>query len=280
MSANLERLRDHRAFFAKLITASAGVPEGPVRAAFAATPREQFVGPGPWQIMTATGYVETPSSDPAFLYQDVLIALKKGGPINNGQPTLHALCLGALHIQEGERILHVGAGTGYYTALLARLTGPAGSVVAYEIDPELANRATANLAEFSNVTVRGRSGVEAPLPECDVLYVNAGATSPLNVWLDTLRPHGRLLFPLTPAEGFGGMLLITRSANDRWNARFLTRAMFIPCIGARDDDTAYRLGDAFKHDNFAAVRSLRRNTAPDETCWFAGEGWWLSTAAP
>ena len=67
-------------------------------------------------------FCRTPSNDPAFLYQDILIAIAPERHINNGEPSLHALCLTALNITEGETIIHIGAGTGYYTAILAELT--------------------------------------------------------------------------------------------------------------------------------------------------------------
>ena len=278
----MERLEAHRAFFATLITTTAGVPNGRLKAAFAATPRERFLGPGPWKIFTAGGYIDTPTDDPAFLYQDVTVALSEAGKINNGQPVLHAVALATLDPQEGETALHIGAGTGYYTAVLARLT-PAGKVFAYEIEPALAERATANLADMDNVVVYGRSGAEGPLPACNMIYVNAGATAPLDVWLDALLPGGRLLFPLTPdgpggTPGAGGMLLITRMPPDRYSARFVMPVMFISCVGARDEETAKKLAEAFKRGDSRNVRSLRRNSSPDETCWCAGKGWWLSTA--
>ena len=278
----MERLAAHRAFFATLITKTAGVSNGRLTAAFAATPRERFLGPGPWKIFTAGGYIDTPTDDPAFLYQDVTVALSEAGKINNGQPVLHAVALATLDPQEGETALHIGAGTGYYTAVLARLT-PAGKVFAYEIEPALAERATANLADMDNVVVYGRSGAEGPLPACNMIYVNAAATAPLDVWLDALLPGGRLLFPLTPdgpggTPGAGGMLLITRMPPDRYSARFVMPVMFISCVGARDEETAKRLAEAFKRGDSRNVRSLRRNTSPDETCWCAGNGWWLSTA--
>jgi protein-L-isoaspartate(D-aspartate) O-methyltransferase len=103
--------------------------------------------------------------------------------------------------------------------------------------------------------------------------------------VDALRLNGRLLFPLTPADGpggmpgAGGMLLITRASNDRYEARFVCPAMFIPCIGARDEETAAKLAKAFARGDSRNVQSLRRNTTPDESCWCAGKGWWLSTAA-
>ncbi|HEX4965845.1 MAG TPA: rRNA adenine N-6-methyltransferase family protein [Thermoanaerobaculia bacterium] len=275
----MERLEAHRTFFANLITASVGLPRGSrLAAALAATPRERFLGPGPWKVFTPAGYIETPTDDPAFLYQDVTVGLKPEVQINNGQPVLHALCLAALNPKEGEGIVHVGAGTGYYTAILAQLAGAAGSVDAYEIEPDLAERAKANLADFPQVTLHQRSAAEGALPACDVIYVCAGVTGPLDSWLDALRPGGRMLVPLTPAAGAGGMLLVTHAAPERFDARFLCRAAFIPCTGARDEETAQKLTEAFKRDDFQAVKSLRRNASPDETCWCAGPGWWLSTA--
>jgi len=282
----MDRLAAHRLFFAKLITAPAGLPAGsPIVQAFATTPREDFLGPGPWRVFTPSRPIETPSDDPAFLYQDVTVSISPERGINNGQPALHALCLAALNLTEGEQVLHVGAGTGYYTALLSKLVGPTGSVVAYELETDLAERAKKNLAAYPNVTVENRSGSEAPLPQADAIYVNAGATTPLDVWLDALRENGRLLFPLTPNDprsgspGVGGMLLITRRTNNSFDARFLCQAMFIPCVGARDDATAAKIAEAFRRGNLGAVRSLHRLTPPDATSWCAGDTWWLSTAA-
>lgn len=276
-------LETHRTFFAELITAKAGVPQSRLTSAFAATPRERYLGPGPWKIFTGRGYISTPSDDPALLYQDILVALDNERQINNGQPSLHALCLAALNVKAGETVVHIGAGTGYYTAVLAELVGPAGEVFAYEIEPDLAQRASGALADLPNVTVYPRSGAETPIPTCDVVYANAGATAPLDIWLNALRPSGRLLFPLTPdgvsdMPGAGGMLLITRASANGFGARFISPAMFIPCIGGRDKATARKLAEAFKRADCENVRSLQRKTVPDETCWCSGNGWWLSTS--
>src|SRR5271168_1277098 len=273
----VDRIEAHRLFFAKVITSQAGVPAASeLAAALASTPREQFVGPPPWRIFTRSGYVESPTDDPALLYQDVVVSLGGEGPFNNGQPTLHVFCIAALDLKKDERVVHVGAGTGYYTTLLAKLVGETGAVDAYEVEPEFARRATNNLAEFRYVTVHSRSGAEGPLPECDVLYVNAGATEPLDVWLDALRPKGRLLFPMTPDEGVGAMLLITKQDDGGFAARFLLQVQFVPCIGARDETTAQRLSKAFRKGGWEKVKSLRRGEAVDESCWVAGDGWWLS----
>ncbi len=274
----MDRIAAHRSFFANLVTAQAGIPPGSELAiALASTPREQFVGPPPWRVFTRSGYVETLTDDPAVLYQDVVVSLGVDEPLNNGQPTLHAFCIAALAPKKGERVVHVGAGTGYYTTLLAKLVGKTGTVDAYEIEPTLAQRAKANLAAFPNVTVHHRSGAEGPLPACDVLYVNAGATEPLAVWLDALRPMGRLLFPMTPDNGVGAMLLITKQEDGRFTARFLLQAQFVPCVGARSEATAQKLSEAFQNGKWAKVKSLYRNDEVDDSCWCSGSGWWLST---
>ena len=274
----MDPLQQHRQWYARLVAANAGVSAVHQRIidAFAAVPREHFLGPGPWKVFTRSGYIETPS-DPALLYQDVLVALKSEAHLNNGQPSLHMACLATLGVKEGETVVHVGAGTGYYSAILATLTGASGRVIGYEIDDDLAARAKDNLAAYPNVEVRHQSGTIGSLPECDVVYVNAGATGPLEVWTSALRPGGRLLFPLTPAQGAGYMLMVTRTAAGAFAAKFVCGAIFTPCIGARDDDTAKRLSDAFAKGGVASVLSLQYNTTPDETCWFAGPGWWLST---
>ena len=124
----------YRAFYAKLVSTRAGARDARIEAAFAAVPREAFVGPGPWSLSVfppggpAPVYVETPDDDPAFLYADVLVALDRARGVNNGEPSLHARCLDGLALRPGETVLHVGAGTGYYSALLAHLVAPGGTV--------------------------------------------------------------------------------------------------------------------------------------------------------
>jgi protein-L-isoaspartate(D-aspartate) O-methyltransferase len=271
------RLQAHRSAYARRVTAAAGIPAGSaIEAALAAIPREHFAGPAPWTIVAPQGRKRTVSSDPAALYQDVLVTLDAAAGLNNGQPSLHALCMNALAPREGERVVHVGAGGGYYTAVLAMLAGLLGRVDAYEIEPALAARAQANLAAFANVTVHDRSGAEGPLPPCDVLYVNAAAAEPLAVWLDALLPGGRLLFPLAPENGSGAMLLVTRQAGADYSARFLCPVEFVPCAGAQDKQAGRALAEAFRRGHWREVRSLHRNTLPDESRWCVGRGWWLS----
>jgi protein-L-isoaspartate(D-aspartate) O-methyltransferase len=284
----MDRIEQLRQFYARLVTASAGIPAGSaLEAAFASTPREQFVGPPPWKVFTSRGYIETTSDDPAFLYQDVVVSLGTAAPLNNGQPTLHAYCIHALGLKPGEHVLHIGAGSGYYTTILAKLVGENGSVDAYEIEPGLVQRTADNLRPLTQVRVHSRSGAIAPLPACDAIYVNAGAAEPLAIWLDALLPGGRLLFPLTSESGAGAMLLVTRPEKEGpeenrqaeiFAARFLMQVQFVGCAGARDEAMAKKLSRVFGNRNWTKVKSLRCNGAPDRSCWLAGDRWWLSTS--
>lgn len=272
-------IAEHRRFYARFIIGSAGSADERLIAAFEAVPREDYLGPGPWPIFIGSGYLPTVSDDARLLYQDVLVGLATERGINNGQPTLHARCLAAAAPAEGETVLHIGAGTGYYTAVLATLVGPTGHVIAYEIEADLAGRARANLAaRFPQAEVIAASATTAALPSADVIYVSAGATHPPASWLDALNIGGRLIFPLTPGEGFGVMLLVTRRDEKRFEAKALLRVSFIPCIGARDERTSASISKALERQSLATVRSLRRGTSPDQTAWCVGTGWWLSSA--
>jgi protein-L-isoaspartate(D-aspartate) O-methyltransferase len=274
----LKSIQDYRDFYANFVVKSAGSSSEKLIAAFASTEREHYVGKGPWSIFVGSGYIPTLSDDPRLLYQDILVGLATDRGINNGQPTLHARCLAACSPSAGELVIHIGAGTGYYTAILATLVGQSGRVIAYEIEGDLAARARANLRHLQIVSVVSASPSAATLPRADLIYVNAGATHPLASWLDALNVGGRLVFPLTPNEGFGGMLMVTRRGAESYAASILQRVAFIPCIGGRDDATSKALTAALETQSIAKVKSLRRDAKPDGTAWCVGAGWWLSTA--
>lgn len=275
-----DALQEVRSFYARYLAACAGSTSERLIGAFERVPRERFVGAGPWLVFTPAGYLETPSDDPRYLYQDLVIALAAQKNINNGQPALHAKCLAAADPRPGETVVHVGAGTGYYTAVLDELVGASGWVHAYEVDGKLADRAEEALRGRERVTVHRANACDGLVARADVIYVNAGVTQVPGVWLDALNVGGRLLAPLTPNEGFGGMLLVTRETQDAFAARLLARVGFIPCAGARDEAQAAALARAFDTGTFANVRSLRRSTPPDDSAWYVGMGWWLSTQEP
>jgi protein-L-isoaspartate(D-aspartate) O-methyltransferase len=272
-----DRVAKRRQAYAAEITRSAGVSDPRIEAAFAAVPREDFAGPPPWRIGSGGPFGLTSADDPARLYEDVLIAIDARRGINNGQPSLHAQAINALGLKEGETVVQIGAGAGYYTAILATLVGPKGRVIAYEIEPDIAERAAANLARYHQVEVRARSGVE-DLPAADAIYVNAAASHPVRAWVDALKPGGRLVFPLQAAGSSGAMALVTRpERGDAWPARLFWDVVFIPCEGAQDAEMGRKLNEAFRRGGRERVRSLRFGGAPSETDWVRGDGWALST---
>jgi protein-L-isoaspartate(D-aspartate) O-methyltransferase len=249
--------------------------------AFAEVPREDFVGPGPWHIMglksalAGDRYVETPSADPAHLYRNALIALDAEKGINNGEPSLHAAWIGAVAPRPGETVSHVGAGTGYYSAILSRLVLPGGGVRAFEIEPELAERARVNLAAFPNVQVVEGDATSLPLPASDVIYVNAGVVAPPAVWLHALKPGGRLIFPWRPSDEVALSMLVTRRATG-FEAKPLMPSWFIPCIGASLAERGAKLPGVAEARRTHSIR-LAADQPPDATATaIVGEVWFSS----
>ena len=278
-----------RARYARQVLDAANIADSPaVEAAFAAIRREDFLGPGPWQVVRfGKGYEPTPSADPAHLYTNDLFGLIPERGLNNGQPSLHAHLLHEAAIQPGEHVVHVGAGVGYYTALMAHLTGPTGGVTGIEYDPGLAARAAANFAQWPKVEIRQGDGATVPFAPADVIYVNAGATRPADIWLDGLKDGGRLILPLTvnrsagdgpmAMTNVGGVLLIIHQGSE-YPARWISPVAIFPCAGGRDPAAEQVLGEALGRPQARGIARLIRGPHPrDERCIAHGDGWCLAT---
>ncbi len=270
-----------RAAFAEELRYVAHVRSDRVIAAFAAVPREHFLGVAPWKVydLQEGSYWEVPGSDPRSLYHNVLFAIDAARGLNNGHPEFWARLLDKLEISAGDTVYHVGAGVGYYTAIIAELAGPDGRVVAAEIDPVLAERARGNLASRANVQVIAGDGALVDPGPVDVIVVNAGATHPLPVWLAALRPQGRMLLPLTAEGGRGTVFRIDRRAMPgEYGATAVSGVTIYPCAGARTPQAARLLGRALGEGGQRFVRTLRLDPHDaDATCWLHGEGYCLST---
>ena len=147
MSTAEPELQAVRHAYAQQTLAGAKVVDERLQSAFASGRREDFLLPGPWPILQLRDgtYRNTPDANPAHLYTDDLIGIAPERGINNGQPRLHAELLSFAAIQAGEHVVHVGAGAGYYSAIMAELAGSDGRVTAIEFAADLAAKATKNL---------------------------------------------------------------------------------------------------------------------------------------
>jgi protein-L-isoaspartate(D-aspartate) O-methyltransferase len=163
---------------------SGGMPSpDPVTAAFEAVSRRRFL---PFGARTRAGF-------------DGAILIGHGQTCS--QPRTVEDMLRLLDVRPGQRILDVGAGSGWTTALLAHLTGPAGSVIGVEIVPELARWGAANLARTGcgwaviHQAEKGVLGWPAGAPY-DRVLVSAEARSLPRELVDQLAEGGRIVVPV------------------------------------------------------------------------------------
>ena len=276
-------LAEARRFYAEELRHTAGIDSGALVRAFATVPRERFLGSGPWRVTGEARFRSLSVEDPRHLYHNVLVSIDPTRNLNNGSPSLWAALIDEVAPAPGERVFHLGAGTGYYSAILAGLVGPDGSLQACELRPELAARAVASLSLWPWATVESGDGTRIDPGPVDVIVINAGTTHPLPLWLERLAPGGRMLLPLTsggfPAGGIGGVLRVERRG-DAFAARFVSRVGIYPCLGARDPGCEKLLGEALAERPLAAfgVRSLRtRPHAREDACWLHSDGFCLSS---
>jgi protein-L-isoaspartate(D-aspartate) O-methyltransferase len=259
--------------------------------ALAAVPREQFLPPGPWTIRGEADVQasprRTPDADARHVYHNVAVAIDPSRMLFNGAPGILAMAIDALSLAPGQRVLHVGTGLGYYTAIAAHCVGSAGRVVGVEVDADLAAGARRNLADYGWVDVRQGNGAE-PLDDMfDAILINAGVTHPLPSWLDALSPKGRIVVPITAtmppltAIGKGPMVLLTRGDSpDRLAARFVGFVAIYTALGIRDESINAVLAQAMMRSPFAPITSMRRDAHEREaSCWMHVPGFCLSLSS-
>ena len=130
----------------------------------------------------------------------------------NSQPLTVEAMLRLLHVEPGQRILDVGSGSGWTTALLAQLTGPAGRVYGVEIEPELATWGAGNITDHKNASiVRAVPGVLG-LPDTapyDRILVSAEPPSVPQELVDQLADPGIMVIPVR-----GVMLRVVLNAGE------------------------------------------------------------------
>jgi protein-L-isoaspartate(D-aspartate) O-methyltransferase len=222
----------------------------PLIAAFRATPRHRFLDrvfqyqakhnrwreiitrePGPQELRLVYAdralitHLSSTQSAPAQV------------PISSSsQPSLMAQMLEDLQLDGGQRVLEVGAGTGYNAALMAHVVGP-GRVVSVDVDRNVLSEAWDHLRSFPERGVQlkhadGRLGyIEAA--HFDRLMVTAATPHLERAWLEQLAPQGLLSAPLTLAPGLA--FVVCGTVQEREFRGRLTRAAYFMPLRAEDE---------------------------------------------
>ncbi|TDJ47621.1 MAG: protein-L-isoaspartate(D-aspartate) O-methyltransferase [Gemmatimonadetes bacterium] len=161
-------------------------------------------------------------------YEDVALPLGHGQTISRAG--VHALHLQLAALDGTERVLEIGTGSGFQTALLSQL---AAEVYSIEVVPEIASLAAASLADFrlSNVQLRTGDG-SVGWPEhapYDRILVGAAAPEVPEALLDQLASEGRMLIPIGDAQGQQLSLVIGRQ--DGFEITTVEDSHFVPLVG-------------------------------------------------
>ncbi|MEV5314788.1 methyltransferase domain-containing protein [Streptomyces sp. NPDC052610] len=230
-----------RAALVREIEASGAWAEDPVwREAFAQVPRHLFV---PYYYVAGErgferrwGEHPDPEAREQWLrgaYVDTPLAIRlRDGELlsSSSQPSLMALMLAALRVEDGDRVLEIGAGSGYNAALLAHRLGDDDLVTTVDLDPEISESARRHLDAAGHhpvvVTGDGARGVPERAP-FDRIIATCALPSIPRTWLAQCRPGGLILTPLAT----GLVLLTVRDAGQAEGPFLQTPAFFVPLRG-------------------------------------------------
>ncbi|WP_090194580.1 protein-L-isoaspartate(D-aspartate) O-methyltransferase [Erythrobacter sp. HL-111] len=196
-----------------------GIDDERILAAFRAVPRERFV----------------PDDMAEFVYDDSPLPIGEGQTIS--QPFIVASMIEAARIDEGDRVLEVGAGSGYAAAVLSRI---AAEVFAIERHEKLARQARERVEALGYDNCRiiagdGMKGLAGEAPFEAILVAARGLEVP-DALKDQLAIGGRLIIPVGD-ESVQQLTCITRTAEHDWDAQEITAVRFVPLLpGAVPED--------------------------------------------
>lgn len=160
------------------------------------------------------------------------------------QPSLVAYMTEQLALTPQSRVLEIGTGSGFQTAILAEI---AAEVFTVELLPELAASARQRLdgLGYRNISYRVGDGA-AGWPEKGsfdgIIVTAAGRVLPPSL-IAQVRPGGRLLAPLGPPEGEQTLVLVETRPNGEWCRRDLCSVWFVPLVSASLGDLSPRPGE-------------------------------------
>ena len=197
-----------------------GIRDEPVLDAMARVPRHDFV--------------DERYRDQA--YEDHPIPIAEGQTVS--QPYIVALMLESLSLEPSAKVLEIGTGSGYQSAVLAEL---AAQVYSVERHPALARAAEAALARLGYTNVRiivgdGSHGLPQHAP-FDAIIVSAAAPQVPPSLFDQLREGGRMIVPVGPAEA--QELQLVRRHQGRLEVTRLEGCRFVPLIGGQGYASAW-----------------------------------------
>jgi protein-L-isoaspartate(D-aspartate) O-methyltransferase len=197
-----------------------------IEAAFRAVPRHLFLPDNPLEEV----------------YRDQAIAtksLQERVVSSSSQPTMMAIMLQQLDLRPGQRVLEIGAGTGYNAALMARIVGKRGRVVTIDIDEDIVESARTHLqaAGFGHVQVHCTDGFagyadDAPYDRI-ILTVNAADIAP--AWREQLKSDGRLLLPLSLRDA--QVSVAFKPIDDHLESVSVSYCRFVTLRGALAEET-------------------------------------------
>lgn len=257
-----------RAELVRVIEASGAWGGDPVwREAFEAVPRHLFV---PYYYAGAvSGRQRLWGESPDRLtrerwlrgvYADVPLATRvRDGELvsSSSQPSLMAMMLAELAVEDGHNVLEIGAGTGYNAALLAHRLGDA-LVTTVDLDPEITESARRHLAAAGHrpvvVTGDGARGVPERGP-FDRIIATCTLSSVPRAWIAQCRPGARILTPFAT-----GLAALTVRDAEHAEGRFLhASAYFVPLRG--------RAGRSRRSRTWARSRPGLESTSCSGSCW-------------
>lgn len=203
---------------------SGALKSAAVRRAFLTVPRERFLP----EVAQREGL------ERVYLDQAIVTAHDdRGFPTSSSsQPSLMASMLEELDLHPGQRVLEVGAGTGYNAALLSRIVGARGRVVSVELDPATARGARRGLADVKSpakvVQGDGRRGWQRGAPY-DRIIVTASADTVSRAWYDELADGGLLELPLAIRQAGPYQAILTfRKQDQGLRSQALLHGGFMP----------------------------------------------------